>query len=380
MTAQVAFFTSAAAVLATDSAVTVGGQKVYQGAQKVFPLSDAAPLGALLFGNARLLDVPWATLLGMFRSQHRNHDWSSLSDLVSAISSFIDQTLADVIAASDPPLWHERIEDLWGSITAAASHGSSTSDEPDLEAVVSREHDAWQQADVLPRIAADDESAIHDAVRDEVKDLLRSLVDESEVEVQPDVLDSAVALALLTLTRCSPQGSESVSSSGLVIAGFPAGALGPSYTELVFDGVSATGIRMWPVSGEACLTPGDVKIRAFAQHDGYRTLIDGVHPWYWPLLAEQLEAASVPWDKIVRAFNEADDIWYRARAPRLQLALNTLPVPALCEIAESFVSITGLLQRISGSLETVGGPVSVAVLSPGAPLRWMRRPSDSYGY
>lgn len=382
MTAQVAFFTSAATVLATDSAVTVDGQKVYQGAQKVFPLSDQDPLGALIYGNTRLVGIPWATLLGLFRAQHRTAAWNEIDELASRLCAFLQHKLAHLIDAADPPYWVRRVSNLWSSIIDAA-HANATPNDADsfseqLEVTLSIEEAAWAAQDLLPSLSPEKETEIHSDVRPVVRELLRKL--ESGANIGSELLPAFENLKLLCFTRRAPEGSMSHASSGLVVAGFPSGALGPSYVELSFDGVGPSDIRVWPSSRESCLSPGDVGIRSFAQEDGFRTLIEGVHPWYWPLVVQRLTAAGLPRDRVLRAFQEADARWLDARTPYLHAALNSLPVPALCEIAESFVSITGLLLRIGGSLETVGGPVSVAVLSPGAPLKWMRRPADAYGY
>jgi len=53
--------------------------------------------------------------------------------------------------------------------------------------------------------------------------------------------------------------------------------------------------------------------------------------------------------------------------------LRTAPKEVLAELAESLVSITSLRQRVSGDLETVGGPVDVALISKGEGLIWIKR-------
>lgn len=53
--------------------------------------------------------------------------------------------------------------------------------------------------------------------------------------------------------------------------------------------------------------------------------------------------------------------------------LRTAPKEVLAELAESLVSITSLRQRVSGDLETVGGPVDVALISKGEGFIWIKR-------
>ena len=50
-----------------------------------------------------------------------------------------------------------------------------------------------------------------------------------------------------------------------------------------------------------------------------------------------------------------------------------LPKEELAEMAEALVNLTALKRRVSLDLETVGGPIDVAVVSKGDGLIWTRR-------
>ncbi|WP_156000747.1 hypothetical protein [Thioalkalivibrio sp. ALJT] len=67
MTAEVAIANASAIALAADSAVTIGDQKIYNSALKLFSLSKVAPVGVMVYGNADLMDVPWETLIKTYR-------------------------------------------------------------------------------------------------------------------------------------------------------------------------------------------------------------------------------------------------------------------------------------------------------------------------
>lgn len=53
--------------------------------------------------------------------------------------------------------------------------------------------------------------------------------------------------------------------------------------------------------------------------------------------------------------------------------VNSLPKDELAEMAESLVNLTSFKRRVSSSLETVGGPVDVAVITKGDGLVWIKR-------
>jgi hypothetical protein len=60
MTAEVAVLNSNGVALAADSAVTIGHEegKVYTSADKLFQLSECAPVGIMVYGSAAFLGVP----------------------------------------------------------------------------------------------------------------------------------------------------------------------------------------------------------------------------------------------------------------------------------------------------------------------------------
>jgi hypothetical protein len=53
--------------------------------------------------------------------------------------------------------------------------------------------------------------------------------------------------------------------------------------------------------------------------------------------------------------------------------VTSLPKDELAAMAEAFVNLTAFKRRITDSLETVGGPVDVAVISKGDGLVWVKR-------
>src|SRR5262245_38355492 len=71
MTAEVAVMNRIGVALAADSAVTIGREanKIYTSADKLFQLSDEAPIGIMVYGNANFVGVPWETIIKAYRSR-----------------------------------------------------------------------------------------------------------------------------------------------------------------------------------------------------------------------------------------------------------------------------------------------------------------------
>ena len=58
MTAEIGILNKHGVVLAADSAVTIGGGKVYNSARKLFTVGTAHSIGIMIYGNASLMGVP----------------------------------------------------------------------------------------------------------------------------------------------------------------------------------------------------------------------------------------------------------------------------------------------------------------------------------
>lgn len=74
MTSEICIMNKHAAVLAADSAITVrefdGTQereRYFKGANKIFQISNSAPVGAMVYGGAELQGVPWETIFKDYR-------------------------------------------------------------------------------------------------------------------------------------------------------------------------------------------------------------------------------------------------------------------------------------------------------------------------
>jgi hypothetical protein len=69
MTAEIAILNSSGIALAADSAVTIGSQKVYNSANKLFTLSKYHPVGVMIYDSADLMDIPWEIIIKEYRSK-----------------------------------------------------------------------------------------------------------------------------------------------------------------------------------------------------------------------------------------------------------------------------------------------------------------------
>jgi ATP-dependent protease HslVU (ClpYQ) peptidase subunit len=89
MTAEVSIMNRNGIALAADSAVSIGNQKIYTSADKLFQLSNTAPVGTMVFGQASFLNVPWETVVKTYRKHLGNKSFPHLQDYADDFISYL---------------------------------------------------------------------------------------------------------------------------------------------------------------------------------------------------------------------------------------------------------------------------------------------------
>lgn len=93
MTAEVAIMNKWAIALAADSAVTIktaAGIKIYN-TNKLFMLSKYEPIGVMIYGNAQLMEIPWETIIKMYRRERlQERTFVSLEEYATDFITFLD--------------------------------------------------------------------------------------------------------------------------------------------------------------------------------------------------------------------------------------------------------------------------------------------------
>ena len=91
MTAEVIILNSSGVALAADSAVTIGGTKIYNTAIKLMALSKTEPVGVMVFGNAGIMGVPWETLIKVYRTQLKDKQFDTLEEYSEDFLSYLQK-------------------------------------------------------------------------------------------------------------------------------------------------------------------------------------------------------------------------------------------------------------------------------------------------
>lgn len=103
-----------AVALAADSAVTTkpgGNQKIFSSANKLFALSDIAPVGILVYGNARFGSIPWETIVKEYRRILGRKTFDRLQDYATDFCQYLSDEIGNRISEQEE--FHHAYTMVW---------------------------------------------------------------------------------------------------------------------------------------------------------------------------------------------------------------------------------------------------------------------------
>lgn len=406
MTAEIAIMNAAGVALAADSAITFAGQKVYNGGNKLFSLSDTKPRAAMVYGNALVNGVPWETVLKKYRAERGASRCSSVEDVGRDLLAYL-ATFPFPQACTENYFSTFMKSELIGPIRQEVD-----------EAVRQKTAGGGKiSRDQIRRIVA---TAVGKAARAGKAEALLPDLDEADVECFGKTFASAIdgsvdevfaglplpAKARDTLCRLSARwcllaGDSDHMDSGLVVAGFGDSDIFPSVSEYVVRGV-ANGKALFREKAHYAVDGHCIAaVLPFAQKEEVHTFMAGIDPAYQQLIegyvsfaldafVSEVDTELVglePGEKrrvmrhlkrlvadLTASGGEVLAEYQRERKwGPIVSAVAALPKEEMAAMAESLVNLTSLKRRVSMDMETVGGPIDVAVLSLAEGLVWIKR-------
>ena len=90
MSAGICIMNKHAIALAADSAVTIGQHlAIHNSANKLFALSKVAPVGAIIYSNAELMNVPVEIIIKQYKEKCGNKNYPTLAHFVADFFNFL---------------------------------------------------------------------------------------------------------------------------------------------------------------------------------------------------------------------------------------------------------------------------------------------------
>ncbi|MDB5433391.1 MAG: hypothetical protein JWP35_4507 [Caulobacter sp.] len=410
MTSEIAVMNRLAVALAADSAVTVGaGQrnKVYNSANKLFMLSRRHPVGVMVYNNGLLLGVPWETLIKVFRDELGDQEFARLEEYAQAFLDFVEskaelftpelQTryFLDMVRAH----YSEIARTIRYRIEQAEAKADETTDRATLRSSLVAEeirivHAAWAELELSPSLTAGIGDQLRGQCSGEISKLVTQYFRTKSWVAEQDEVRLLTELAGLWVDRDSVPDST---FSGVVVAGFGRDDFFPVLRSYGIGEIYGGKLKVDMDETVRISESEPVHIGIFADSDMSNVFLQGISEDAEAMLvkrayqaAEELttkaiEACPTPEakaalegvldatrDEVMERFVNDMGTFKRDRN-ELENALTHAPKDEIASVATSLVNLNSFKKRMSMSLETVGGPVDVAVISKGDGFIWIDR-------
>jgi hypothetical protein len=399
--------------LAADSAVTIehpSGQKIFTSADKIFVLSKYRPVGAMIFGDAQLMGVPFETIIKVYREELGEKQFATLQEYARDFLGFLNK--------ADPRFFPEAEQekqvlvnvngiftvinnDIRQELSGISEGGGSAEDQ--TEVVITRVVDwhlgEWRSAPELETLPSTHSTEVFDKNKDKI-DAVRAQAFE-KLPLSNEIESKLVEIIKYAFQKFPTHLEER--TSGVVIAGFGSGEIFPSVLTFRLSDIANGRLKYKtePDLSSAITHTNRGTVIPFAQVEMVQTFMEGVTPDYLRVIASAMSGIVEDYANVILgAIPELPDdrkqqikaqireagvaqltrqnqrlAEYRRQNFWLPIVniVSTMPKNELATMAESLVTLTSLKRRVSPVAETVAGPVDVAVISKGDGFIWIKR-------
>jgi len=403
MTSEVALLNKSCIALAADSATTVSywekGEprtRYFKGANKIFNLSAAHPVGLMTYASASLQGVPWEIIVKAYRHhiKRKSHDElpgyaHDFFDFVAtnvhlfpvAIQEEQFKALADRVAAKvvQPVLVDQAFKSaateedrkmaFGGLFASRAALVTSSAFVPgatqaDADAAATRflgqvqsmlEEDRWYEQ--IPRSALEDlaRMAIQGIYKDDFTSLQGSglaFAGYGDKEFFPRMSVYRCSGMVLGKLLCA-------SESEVIISQQNASDLVPlAMSEMI-------GTFIWGI-GDNGLNQIMSSFRTQAS-----ALLEAIRGAGY--LEAGVDTDSFIHDAAKKHLKELISQLHESHRAPLQRVIGSLPFPEMAELAEALVFMESMKERVTTPTESVSGPIDVALISKGDGFIWIKR-------
>jgi hypothetical protein len=423
MTAEIAVLNRSGVALAADSAVTIGhgaSAKTYTSENKLFEISETKPIGLMIYNSLDFYGYPWEVLIKDFRAAKGNNGCSNVCDWTQC---FIDWLNANHIPSEDQQEAQfvrnvkEVLRDPARKVRDKIIPFLGRRRTPQLQQIVKGilpevirsetrkllDYESISTVNKLKAASPDHARILDETTLSDWLDSKASLIDQIASEQFGNrPLDDDDKKSLRRYVRDVFSRHRFTSDhTGLVFAGFGDDEKFPSLHNVTIDGV--VGNRLRCLEGDyydVDRSEYQGTVIPFAQPDvvqrflygiddeleaeiaGYfLDAIEGLAPTISANFSFGVERTKLLRETLVSAadiikqryIDEASDRLKKEFFWMIEDMVRLMPKQEMANLAEALVNITIIKRKASAELETVGGPIDVAVISRHEGFVWVKR-------
>ena len=397
MTAIVGVLNKHGVALAADSAVTFGNtHKVVNTGNKVFALSKYHPVAVATYGRSAFMGTPWDIIIKLYRKKLGKRSFPKLNEYVDDFIKYLHDQKFFAEALTQHRYLRDNIQDFYNKVERQAKDCPDYKEENATSCVLKKLNECLSlnksaTAILCPEFVDYKLAKFKDFASAELNDVLGSKPYLTEDKHKELFVESYFYYLRIVL--------ETIDSTGLVFFGYGDIEIYPSLYPLTVSFGIENRLHYYCVTPTIIQENGTVaSVIPFAQIDVSQTIIRGINPSFYDVLAATFKdslsgfanqiagiikpinaAASdailkLNLDAVTSSFIESTKGQFKEKyTDSLLDTIVSLDKEDMSNMAESFVSLTSLVRRMSPGEETVGGPVDVVFVSKGDGLIWMKR-------
>lgn len=390
MTAEIAVMNRHGIALAADSAVTIGGKKVYNSANKLFTLSKYHPVGILIYGSAELNGIPWELIIKEYREQLKDINFDTIEAFYDNFQKFLNNprwNITESMQAQTARLLVNSFCEFFHAEYVKRNQGKNPSvyEEKLFQETLSEFNILLKEVVSTP---------YNDFAAYNLLEFIKTIYQGAHIKIS-----DAQIQQLLDIFGKSLNSDYSFFNniSGIAIVGYGKNDIYPSLFSFETAGFICNRLHLMQKSSSKITETNTAVVRPFAQDKMAVLFMDGIHPECKNFLESQAEElvnklsqtiiqklnpAEPDQEKIIK--EQFDQIYInfieninrfccnKFSSPRVNSIANLSKIE-LAKMAESLVELHALEKQVSMEVETVGGPIDVAVISKHDGFIWLKR-------
>ena len=380
-----------AVALAADSAVTIGKERVWKHSNKLFSLSSGNDIGIMIYNAGDHCGVPWGIIIKRFRKHVGSAVFITLEDCVKEFCNFLKNFELPKADLADLNLYTIFITSVQECLKYANEGVNGQVDK--RRRFVKHAKKLTSRVKKTPiELAECNLLDFSEAYDNQIESFLTAVKGFSINS------DMKAAIKELCFERARRR-HESEYDTGVVFAGYGEAQVFPALIELRVDGSCMTYPRFWVRQDSDLNKDHSARVVPFGQRDITALVMEGIQPDYRNFILQTIEGTLKEKsrrivkdyvssaDRVVETAKQAtenralvrefDEVFHKFRQehsiqPMMQTVMS-LPKEEMAAMAEALVEITSLRRKIDSRLETVGGPVDVALISKADGFVWIKR-------
>ncbi len=388
MTAEIVVMNRQGAALAADSAVTLASSKIFNTANKLYMLAPNYPVGILVYNNSTFMNLPWEVVIKEYKDNvlEKKRKFKKLEECADDFISFLKGNqdkfatteqqkivVTDVIGG----LYGEITKRIWKRLEKIIFETSEKITDVQIrESTKAAIGSATKHFESAKDIYTEDETGkIEVCLSGSFSEIITKVRNDcfDKLPLDEDDINKLNRLCLYLFSK------ETVLPlySGVVFVGYGNDDLLPKCVTYNIESLICGNLKYEADeerSQNIQFDGASAVIIPLAQADIVQNFIFGAHPAFMNTLKDKLlRKLKIPNEETEAFLHNLEQEMFEKYTSSILQTVNSLPKEDLAIMAETLVNLTSFMRKVSMSVETVGGPIDVAVISKQDGFIWIKR-------